>query len=48
MFRGAMWSGRMFVGQMWTPAEDSTDGTVTTPSGIWSRVPRDSQAWTEL
>jgi len=47
MFRGAWWRGRLFAGQWFTPADDDGVTTVTTP-GVWSRVPRDSQEWTEL
>jgi len=46
MFRGTMFSGRLFVGQMFTPIAGA-DSTAT-PAGVWSRVPRDSQEWTEL
>jgi hypothetical protein len=48
MFRGALWAGRLFGGQVWTPVGDEGSGTVTTPSGVWSRVPRDTQEWTTL
>ena len=47
MFRGALWAGRLFAGQLWTPA-DEDEVTVTTPAGVWSRVPRDTQEWTVL
>lgn len=47
MFRGALWAGRMFAGQVWTPADEDEVTTVTTP-GVWSRVPRDTQEWTVL
>lgn len=47
MFRGALWAGRLFGGQVWTPVDDG-GGTVTTPAGVWSRVPRDTQEWTPL
>jgi hypothetical protein len=47
MFRGAFWAGRLFAGQLWTPADEDGATTATAP-GVWSRVPRDSQTWTVL
>lgn len=47
MFRGALFRGRLFAG-MWFTAADADSATTVVAPGVWSRVPRDSQSWTEL